>query len=83
MRTGDKVVVAIHEHAFGEDVRVFTTEAGAYKWKTEIAKDYWAEEFPDEPKPHDDEIGEAYFDEMHNTGSPEFFKVYQKMVRGE
>jgi len=70
----NNVYVARYDHEYGTDVRVFRTETGAYGWRTEIAVEWWENEFPDDPKPADDVIGETYFARTEESGS-EWFSV--------
>lgn len=57
------VHVAIYEHRHGTDVRVFLAREQALFWRTVLAKEWWRNEFDDDP-PSDDEIGEEYFSRM-------------------
>jgi hypothetical protein len=68
------VCTAIYEHDYGTDVRVFRTEAQAEAWRNEIAKEWWDNEFPDEERPGDAEIGARYFDRMRDGGD-EYFTI--------
>jgi hypothetical protein len=47
------VVVAMYEHRYGQDVRVFQTREKALQWADEIAEEYWAEMTDNAPKPED------------------------------
>jgi hypothetical protein len=77
------VTVAIWDHKYGVDVRVFLEPATAYAWRTQIAEEWWDEEFPDEERPSEDEIGEVYFDKMCNGwGDAEYFSAHTATVEG-
>ena len=68
------VHTAIYEHDYGTDIRVFRTEAQAEAWRNEIAKEWWDNEFPDEERPADTDIGMRYFDRMRDGGN-EYFTI--------
>lgn len=68
------VYVAIYEHPHGTDVRVFTEEDQALRWRTGLAKEWWSNAFDDDPPP-DDEIGEDYFERMLERD--EFFSMQE------
>lgn len=78
-----RVVAAVYEHKYGMDVRVFRTVEQAYAWRTSIAEAWWDMEFPDDDRPEPEDIGEAYFDGMHNTHHPEFFTLHESTLEGE
>lgn len=57
------VHVAIYEHPYGDDVRVFHDKDDAWNWRTRIAQEWWSHEF-DDKQPSEDVIGAEYFDRM-------------------
>ncbi len=66
----------IYAAAYSDDngiyVRLFRSQAGAIRWKEQIAKDYWYAYFPD-PLPTnktDNEIADHYF-----SYAPEHFEI--------
>ena len=79
------VVVAVYEHKYGTDVRVFREQAAAYAWRTEIAEEWWDHEFPTEERPGLDEIGESYFELMSTSywGDAEYFTTHDATVEGD
>jgi hypothetical protein len=74
VRVRRTVYAAIYEHDYGTDVCVFRTEAQARAWRNEVASAWWEDEFPDEERPADTEIGARYFDRMHDGGN-EYFNI--------
>ncbi|MBB4200582.1 hypothetical protein CCR94_18175 [Rhodoblastus sphagnicola] len=74
MQTGDKVVVATYEHKHGSDTRVFTSEAGAHRWRTAIALKWWEHELSSiKPKPDNpNEAAAAYWDHMEERDFEHF-----------
>lgn len=78
-----KVFVAVYEHEYGSDVRVFGKQEDAYKWKDQIAYEWWDAEIPDEPMPETN-IGDEYFKVMgERWGDAEYFSIHHTMVEGE
>lgn len=69
------VFVAVYNHRYGNDVRVFTTEDKALAWRTAIAQEWWEEELRDEPKPDDATIGEEYFNALSDRCDEESFDI--------
>lgn len=72
-----RVYVAIYEHRYGTDVRVFADEDQAMCWRTGLAKEWWSDAFEDHPPP-DDEIGEEYFERMLERD--EFFSTVPRDI---
>lgn len=72
-----RVYVAIYEHRYGTDVRVFAVEDQAMCWRTGLAKEWWSDAFEDHPPP-DDEIGEEYFERMLERD--EFFSTVPRDI---
>lgn len=66
------VIVAVWEHKYGEDIRVFDSEEKALAWKDEIALTWWVEEFPDDDRPKE-KVGEEYFDRMSERAQEWFY----------
>jgi len=76
-----KVYVTVYEHRHGTDVLVFDSRAKAEAWRTEIAIQWWENEFSGEPKPGDDTIADVYFERMADAvGQGEFFNIYESNV---
>jgi hypothetical protein len=73
------VYTAIYEHNYGTDVRVFRTEAQAVTWRNEVASEWWDNEFPEDERPPEEEIGSRYFDRMRDGGD-EFFSIEAHVV---
>lgn len=74
-----QVVVAVFEHRFGTDVRVFKKIEGADEWRNQIGDEWWDREFPGDERPDPDEIGKVYFDAMSESGD-EYFSVHTATV---
>lgn len=74
-----RAYAALYEHPHGTDVRIFVNEDDAWAWRTQLAKEWWEDEFADEP-PSDDAIGPAYFDRM--AEHDEFFSVHPCGIEG-
>lgn len=72
MEEQQNVVVATYDHKYGTDIRVFKTRKSAEKWKSQIAWEYWNDEFQDETRPPETEIGDAYFEMMLDRGEESF-----------
>ena len=69
-----QICVAVHEHKYGTDMRAFESEEEALRWKTKLAKENWAGEFPGKDAPPDEQIAEEYFRLMgERIGSEESF----------
>ena len=45
------VIVALYEHRFGLDCRVFARPEQAEVWRQDIAQNWWERELPDEDMP--------------------------------
>lgn len=73
------VFVAIYEHGYGEDVRVFNTLSAAADWRDKIALDWWEKEFPDNEVPTEN-VGKTYFELMSANDGREAFYVHQCTV---
>lgn len=73
------VYVAIYTHRSGEDVRVFRTEEGAWKWAESIARDKWSE-WHDIPMPTEN-IAKTYFNRMNIYYDGEVFEVGRCVIR--
>ena len=69
-----KVIVAIYEHRYGMDVRVFDSFKKAQAWKDEIGADNW-QHISDDPQP-EDTCGDEYFDLAYG----EWFNVEECVV---
>jgi hypothetical protein len=75
-----RVWVAMYNHEYGTDTRVFNNESAALHWRELIARDWWDDSFPDEDMPEED-VGESYFRAMNDTsGFPESFLIIHAMV---
>jgi hypothetical protein len=57
----DKPIVAVFSHKHGVVVSLFRTRAGAEQRRTDLASEGWEKEFPNEPEPPEEQIGERYF----------------------
>ena len=69
-----QICIAVHEHKHGSETRAFESDEGAIKWRTEIAKENWEQEFPGKEVPGDDLIADEYFALMgERIGSEESF----------
>lgn len=69
-----RVWVAAYDHEYGTDVRVFSNESAALTWRENIARDWWADSFPDVEMPEED-VGEAYFNGMRDTAG--YFETFE------
>ena len=73
------VYVAIYQHSHGNDVAVYHSEEGAWKWADEIAQTYWSDFYDEEPMPTE-KAGEAYFNKMPDILGDEWFTVERRQV---
>lgn len=73
------VWVAVYKHEYGSDIRVFTSRELCDEWADAIARDWWDNEFPDEPMPEKDP-GIAYFRLMLEREDYEYLDVQQCAV---
>ena len=73
---GKTLYVAIHEHQYGNTVRVFVSPLSVEKWRQEIAREYWADMFHTywiEEMPKDrKEAADMYFEAAGNNGIESF-----------
>lgn len=70
-----QVIVASYRHKHGTDVRIFRTEAGADKWREDIATNDWDMEMDDTPAPADaKERANRYWEAM-NDSDREWFET--------
>lgn len=74
------VCVAIYKNRNGENVRVFRTEEGAWKWAEAIARDKWDEWHSDIPMPTED-IAKIYFNRMNLYYDGEYFEIGRCVIR--
>jgi hypothetical protein len=65
------VVIAIFEHKHGRDVCAFASEAGALRWRWEIADRWWEAELDAERPGPETDLGAAYFKRV----SGEWFSI--------
>lgn len=65
MSTKEYVYVAVYDHEYGIDTRVFKTLEGAKAWCDEVADEYWDSAFCPEERPATD-IGNEYFTRMRD-----------------
>ena len=76
------VWAARYEHRHGADTQVFASLEAAEGWRTEIADEWWDQEFPGEGRPSQDDIGALYFERMRESTRPEFFSIEPQVVTG-
>lgn len=69
------VYVATYDYRYGVNIRVFTTNEAAVRWRDEIATEEWSNEFSDAPPTEN--IGETYFEAMSERmwGDGEYFRI--------
>ena len=79
MPAPNTVYVAVYEHRYGTDIRVFRDEADAWSWKRTIALDWYDREIQGTDKPDTDEGVEAEYWDMIND---EFFTVESCRIEG-
>ena len=68
------VCVAVYQRSRGRDLAAFTDDREARAWRTEIAKNWWAHQFPTDEPPNEETIGEEYFKRMAESSTPEYFE---------
>jgi hypothetical protein len=74
------MIIAIYNHEYGNDVRVFSSIESALNWRNEIANDYWNEHYYNDIKP-DNDIGAYYFANMtDNSGFCESFEIIENVI---
>ena len=72
------VFVCIYEHKYGTDTTVYASLAGAESYRKQIAVESWENMF-DAPKPADNEIADAYWQRMSESGR-EWFGINETEV---
>jgi hypothetical protein len=56
------MIIALYNHEYGNQAKLFANIEAVNKWKDTIASDYWDDYFPNDTRP--EKAGNAYFELM-------------------